>query len=92
MAFTMSYGLIPSPTPTETAPKVIAPTKPSPHRGRKHGSLQTQAQALFDPTLAQMSEAPSPPAAMDVSEGGAALLAPSEKDAARQSTDGLSPA
>ena len=82
MAFTMSYGMTPSPVRTETLPKAVAPTKPALHRSRKHGSLQTQAQALFDPAPAQTSEAPSPPDATEMPEDGATLLTLSKKDAA----------
>jgi hypothetical protein len=89
MAFTMSYGVTPSPARAETLPKVIAPKKPTLHRTRKDNDLHAQAQALFDPALAQNSEALSPPAAMDVPKDGAALLIPAEEDAAAPSTHGL---
>ena len=56
MAFTMSYGISPSPAPTEAIQKAASPKKPAPRRARKLGSLQTQAQALFDPAQARPSE------------------------------------
>lgn len=92
MAFTMSYGVTPPPAPAETIPKVAAPKKPASHRGRKHSSLQAQAQGLFDPALAQRAEAPLPPAATDMPENGATPLALSDEDAAAQTAHGLSPA
>lgn len=73
MAFTMSYGITPSPAPTETPQEAAAPKKSAPRRARKLGSLQTQAQALFDPALARPSEAPPHHAATDMSEDEAAV-------------------
>ncbi len=59
MAFTMSYGVAPPAVRTETPSKAPAPKKPASTRGRKHSTLQSQAQALFDPAQARNSEAPS---------------------------------
>jgi len=86
MAFTMSYGATPSSAPAETISKVAAPKKPAPRRGLKRGSLQTQAQALFDPALARSPEAPSP-AAMDVPDDGAASPLRTEQDGAARLDD-----
>lgn len=85
MAFTMSYGVTPPPAPTETPLKATAPKKPAPHRGRKHGDLQAQAQAqaVFNPASAPSFEASASPAAMGVPEDGAALPT---------SADGVAPA
>lgn len=58
MAFTMRYGGTSPPVRAETSPKAAASKKPA--RGRKHGTLQSQAQALFAPTQAQPSEAAPP--------------------------------
>lgn len=68
MAFTMSYGVTPPPARIEPLPKARAPKKATSHRGRTHSNLQVQAEALFDPALAQPAEAPPPAAAMDVAE------------------------
>ncbi len=92
MAFTMSYGITPPPARTEPAPKVIASQKPALQRGRKQRNLQTQAQALFDPAPAQVSEVPSALAAMNAPEDGAVLLALSKEDEAAQSAPDPSPA
>lgn len=48
MAFTMSYGAEPKPTPAETTAKITAKKAPA-RRSRKGESLQTKAQALFGP-------------------------------------------
>jgi len=91
MAFTMSYGATPSSAPAETISKAVVPKKPAPRRGLKRGSLQTQAQALFDPALARSPEAPSPeapsPAAMDVPDDGAASPLRTEQDGAARLDD-----
>ncbi len=81
MAFTMSYGVTPPPAPTETPPKATAPKKPALHRGRKHGDLQAQAQAVFDPALVQSSEVLSPATALDVLVDDAAPHALANRDA-----------
>jgi hypothetical protein len=96
MAFTMSYGATPPPTPTETPPKATAPKTPVPYRGRRHGDLRAQAQAVFDPALAQTFEAPPPSAAMDVPEDvpedGAAPPTLAERVAPAPGAHGLPPA
>lgn len=60
MAFTMSYDVTPPPARWKIAPTVIAQKKQALQHARKHKSLRTQAQALFEPALAQSSEVRHP--------------------------------
>ena len=72
MAFTMSYGATPSPPPAESPPKATVRKTSVASRGRKHSDLRAQAQAVFDPALAQTSDASSPSVATEAPADSAA--------------------
>ena len=56
MAYTMSYGVTPAAAPAEPPAKARTAKKPPAHRVRKHNTLQSQAQALFDSAPAAPDE------------------------------------
>ena len=80
MAFTMSYGAAPPPTPAGAPPKAAAP-KAAPRRSRKPDALRAEAQALFEPSSTEAVEAPDRSVAMDAPQDGAALPVLAEEEA-----------